>query len=125
MPDLADPPQARNAPPALTLGEALPAAALCAQALLQVLWHALLHPPRPLPTALVLTLVLLPLLALVPAALHSRRRALLVGGIVSLLYFSHGVMELWSNPPLRTLAAIEIALALLAVFGLRRSPARA
>jgi len=70
----------------------------------------------------VLGIALLPLLALLPAALHSRRRVLLVGGIVSLLYFSHGVMEFWSNPPLRALAGAEIVFALLAVFGLRKMP---
>ncbi|MBK6727981.1 MAG: DUF2069 domain-containing protein [Xanthomonadales bacterium] len=102
-------------------GDTLPLLALCAQALLQIFWHGLLHPPRPLPVALVLGVALLPLLALLPAAWHSRRRALLVGGIVSLLYFSHGVMEYWSNPPLRALASAEIVFALLAIFGLRKT----
>ncbi len=106
----------------MTGPDTLPMLALCAQALLQIAWYVLLRPPQLLPVALVLGIALLPLLALLPAALHSRRRVLLVGGIVSLLYFSHGVMEFWSNPPLRALAGAEIVFALLAVFGLRKMP---
>ena len=102
--------------------DVLPAAALVAQGLLQVLWHGVLHPPTALPWAILLVVALLPLAALVPAALHSRRRTLLVGGIVSLLYFSHGVMEVWSNPAVRELAALEVLFALAAIFGLRKTP---
>jgi uncharacterized membrane protein len=100
----------------------LPALSLLAQGLLQILWHGLLHPSSALPTGLVVALALLPLCALLPAALHSARRALLVGGIVSLLYFSHGVMEAWSNPAERGLALLEILFALGAIFGLRKTP---
>lgn len=103
-------------------GDRLPALSLLAQGLLQVLWHGLLHPPPALPTGLVLAVALLPLCALLPAALHSTRRVLLVGGIVSLLYFSHGVMEAWSNPAERGLALLEILFALGAIFGLRKTP---
>ena len=101
--------------------DALPAAALVAQGVLQLLWHGVLRPPTALPTALVLGLALLPLTALIPAAAHSRRRMLLVGGIVSLLYFSHGVMEAWSNPVVRGLAVLEVLFALGAIFGLRKT----
>ena len=100
----------------------LPALSLLAQGLLQILWHGLLHPSPALPAALVLAIALLPLCALLPAALHGARRALLVGGIVSLLYFSHGVMEAWSNPAERGLALFEILFALGAIFGLRKTP---
>lgn len=102
--------------------DAVPALSLLAQALLQLLWHGLWHPTPTLPTGLVLAVALLPLCALLPAALHSARRVLLVGGIVSLLYFSHGVMEAWSNPGVRTLAALEVLFALGAIFGLRKTP---
>jgi uncharacterized membrane protein len=102
--------------------DALPAAALIAQGLLQLLWHGVLRPPAALPSALVLGIALLPLVALIPAAAHSRRRVLLVGGIVSLLYFSHGVMEAWSNPAVRVLAMLEVLFALGAIFGLRKTP---
>jgi len=102
--------------------DVVPAAALAAQCLLQWLWHALLQPPAVMPVALVLSIALAPMLALIPAARHSGRRVLLVGGIISLLYFSHGVSELFANPAARLLAGIEIALAALAIFGLRKPP---
>jgi uncharacterized membrane protein len=101
--------------------ERLPAVALLAQALLQTLWYAWLSPLQSLPPALPLGLALAPMLAVALGALHSRRRMLLVGGIVSLLYFSHGVMELWSNPAVRPLAATEIVLAVIAILGQRRT----
>lgn len=122
MTNLAHSDHPRNALPKMTRRDALPMLALSAQALLQIVWHALLHPPQSLPLTLVLGIALLPLLALLPAAWHSGRRALLVGGIVSLIYFSHGVMEFWSNPPVRALAGAEISFALLAIFGLRKMP---
>lgn len=102
---------------------AAPTFAVLAQAALQAIWHGWLHPPAPERPALAVLAVLiawLPLLALVPAARHSARRAALVGGIVSLLYFCHGVMEAWSNPAVRGLAALEIGFAIIAIFGLRR-----
>jgi uncharacterized membrane protein len=100
----------------------VPMLALFGQAVLQVVWYGLLRPPLPLSPLLAVALALLPLSTLLPAALHSRRRVLLVGGIVSLLYFSHGVMELWSNPAVRALASCEILFALTAIFGLRKTP---
>ena len=103
-------------------GDRLPALSLIAQGLLQLLWHGLWHPTPGLSTGLVLAAALLPLCALLPAALHSMRRVLLVGGIVSLLYFSHGVMEAWSNPEVRVLALLEILFAIGAIFGLRKTP---
>lgn len=102
--------------------DSIPVFALAAQGLLQLSWHGWLYPPTVLPLWLVLGIALLPLAALAPAALHSRRRVLLVGGIVSLLYFSHGVMELWSNPLVRVPAMFEILFALGAIFGLRKIP---
>lgn len=106
----------------MSVRDRIPAAALIAQGVLQLLWHGLLHPTPALPAGWVLAIALLPLCALLPAALHSRRRVLLVGGIVSLLYFSHGVMEAWSNPGVRVLAMLEILFALGAIFGLRKTP---
>ena len=106
----------------MTRRDLIPAAALAAQAALQVLWHAWLLPPQSVPIAIASSVALFPMLALVPAALHSGRRVLLVGGIVSLLYFCHGVMEIWSDPAARWLAGGEITLALVSIFGLRKVP---
>jgi uncharacterized membrane protein len=100
----------------------LPATALVAQGVLQIIWHGGLHPSETFPAGLVLGIALLPIAVLILAARHSLRRMLLVGGIVSLLYFSHGVMELWSNPAVRLLAALEVLFAVVSIFGLRKIP---
>lgn len=102
--------------------DVVPATALVAQGLLQLIWHTVLLPPVVMPIALVLAIALAPMLALIPASLHSGRRVLLVGGIISLLYFCHGVSELFANPNARWLAGIEIAFAAFAIFGLRKHP---
>jgi uncharacterized membrane protein len=106
----------------VTRRDALPATALAAQIVLQVMWHGVFDPSARWPVAVVLALALAPMIMLIPAAMHSFRRMLLVGGILSLLYFSHGVMELIANPPARVFAAIEIALACAAIFGFRKTP---
>ncbi|HQW82156.1 MAG: DUF2069 domain-containing protein [Rhodanobacteraceae bacterium] len=106
----------------MNLRDRIPSLALIAQALLQLVWHGLLQPPRSLSPWLVVVVAVLPLTALIPAALHSYRRMLMIGGIVSLLYLSHGVMELWSNPLARSYAALEVLFALAAIFGLRKMP---
>jgi uncharacterized membrane protein len=53
----------------------------------------------------------LPLLA----ARHDSDRGLLVGALVALLYFSHGVMEAFANPAERLPAVLEIMLSLVVV----------
>lgn len=81
---------------------------------LQPVWHAWLAPPTETAMAPTLVLCLLPLL--LPAlALRTPRRALLWAAIVSLLYFSHGIAEFWSHPPLRILATAEIVFSLAVV----------
>lgn len=100
----------------------VPPVALAAQGLLQMYWHGWAAPGAAFPAWFVVSFALLPLAALIPAAWHSRKRMLLVGGIVSLLYFSHGVMELWSSPSMRPLAALEVLFAIAAIFGLRKIP---
>jgi uncharacterized membrane protein len=84
--------------------------------ILQILWHAWIAPPAPalLKGALVISVV--PLLPGLWAALSSLRRGVLISGIVSLFYFSHGVAELCSGNGTRWLGCIEIALT-LAVIG--------
>lgn len=100
--------------------DALPLAALIGQAILQLAWHGPWSANSTSGSTGWLIVSLLPLLAPLLAARHSIRRGLLVGGIVSLLYFIHGVMEAWANPADRGLALVEIGLALAAIFGLRK-----
>src|SRR5690606_27949730 len=92
---------------------------------LQLAWHGWLHPPRAVPPWLLAAVVALPLLLVLPGVLRLRVRALFWAGLASLLYFCHGVAELWSAPAARVPALAEITLALLLVSavglaGLRR-----
>jgi uncharacterized membrane protein len=92
--------------------------ALLALLALQVFWHMWLAPPKPALLLPTLTLAIMPLLFSLWLTAKSLRRGVLVGGIACLFYFSHGIGELWSGPPPRWPAAIEVALALLVVFAL-------
>jgi uncharacterized membrane protein len=80
---------------------------------LQVLWYVL-YPPVTVPVWAALGMAVLPLL-LPLLALPRLERALLWVGIVSLLYFCHGVAEAWSAAQGRWMAWAEIAVALCIV----------
>lgn len=82
---------------------------------LQPLWHGWLDPPARLPAWLVVSIATLPLLLPTIGVLRRRPGALFLAGLVSLLYFSHGVAEAWSDPSVRPLALFEVALSLLLV----------
>ncbi len=88
---------------------------LCALAALQVIWYGWWMPiagiSKPAAISLALVWFALPLLA----ARRDRESGLLVGALISLLFFSHGVMEVWANPGARAPAMIEITLSLIIV----------
>jgi uncharacterized membrane protein len=88
---------------------------LCALAALQVIWYGWWVPAagisKPAAISLALVWFALPLLA----ARRDGESGLLIGALVSLLFFSHGVMELWANPAARGPATIEIVLSLVVV----------
>lgn len=87
------------------------AVALVGQFALQLAWHAWIAPG----SRAALALSLFPLVPPLAIAARNLRRGVLVGGIVSLFYFCHGVAELFATGA-RALAAAEVALA-LAVIG--------
>jgi uncharacterized membrane protein len=93
-------------------------AALAALLALQLLWHAWLAPPKPGLLVPTLVLATAPLLLSLWIAAKSLRRGVLIGGMVCLFYFSHGVAELWSGAAPRWPSLAETALALLVVFAL-------
>jgi uncharacterized membrane protein len=85
------------------------AAMLLAQLVLQLIWHGWLAPG----SRATLAVAVLPLLPGIWIGLHNLRRGVLVGGIVSLFYFCHGVADWWDgNAALRGLASIEVLLSL-------------
>ena len=86
-------------------------AALIAQLVLQIVWHAWVVPA---PKAAVV-LAIAPLLPGLWVALDNLRRGVLIGGIVSLFYFCHGIAELWNSAAPHALAACEIVLSVIAI----------
>ncbi len=88
---------------------------LLALAALQVIWYGWWVPPteisRGAAIAFALVWFALPLLA----ARVDGERGLLIGALVALGYFSHGVMEAWANAEARVPALIEVALSLAVV----------
>ena len=90
--------------------------ALVALLALEIFWHAWVAPPRAALFWPSLTLAAAPLLpGLWEAARSSLRRGVLIGGIVCLFYFAHGVTTLWNGDAPRWLAAGEVLLALAVI----------
>ncbi len=93
-------------------------------AMLQVVWHGVLRPPPSamlVPAAIVLAILPLAL----PLLARSAARRLWWAAAVSLLYFSHGVMQAWAASGLvRALGWMELVLA-VAVVGMAGGQGRA
>ncbi|MEJ8568989.1 DUF2069 domain-containing protein [Elongatibacter sediminis] len=86
----------------------------------QPVWLLVLPPPHG-PRNLVLAAVATaPLLIPLAGILRARMRAMTWGGFISVAYFVAGVTELWSNPPMRPAAGVEVLLALAYVLLLAR-----
>ena len=86
------------------------AVALWALAALQLVW-----PDRRVLIAAVALLLLMPALGL---WLRAPRRGLLLGALVGLAFFSHGVMEAWSDPGSRAYGVAEALLEIALVVAL-------
>jgi uncharacterized membrane protein len=89
---------------------------ILALALLQPAWHLWLAPSSVLPPMFVTVLMSLPILPALLLTVLNRPSAGFWGGLAALLYFSHGVMELWSTPAVTALAWAETLLATALVF---------
>lgn len=98
-------------------------AAWAGLALLQIVWHAWLLPPHRMPVAVALVIALVPL-ALPLLYWRTPQRALIAAAMVGLFYFCHGVAEAWSVPAERSLAWVEIVLAVVLVLSCARKPRR-
>jgi uncharacterized membrane protein len=93
--------------------------------LLWVGWATAFAPLRHAPTSLVLAVSTLPLLPSLRGFLHGRRPAFIALGLLSLLYFIHGVSAA-TDPQQRVMALLETAFSLLMFAGsmARLRPAR-
>jgi uncharacterized membrane protein len=83
--------------------------------LLQWLWLGVIAPAGPASPWIYATFMSIPMLPSLVLLARRHRSALLVGALAALLYFCHGVMTAMSDPAVRTLALIEVALSVLVV----------
>lgn len=94
----------------------------------QLAWFGWLHPPQHMATLAAVLITAGPLLLLLPFAWTLKPRALVVTGLVLLLYFLVGVTEALANPEVRALALAQVVLVLgyftgLAVIRRQKPPA--
>jgi uncharacterized membrane protein len=87
------------------------AGALLALLIVQLAWHAWWTPT----SRATLALSVLPLLPPLWLSLYKLRRGVLIGGIVCLFYFCHGIVALRSDAVWRIFAAIEVMLCLVVI----------
>lgn len=76
-------------------------------------WYGWVAPPAVVPPAVAITLLGLPLFAPLRGLLHGRRYTVAWSLFLSLLYFTHGIVEAWSDSAARLPAILEILLSLL------------
>jgi uncharacterized membrane protein len=84
--------------------------------LLLILWAVWLQPPTRLPVAFVLAFGIGPLLLPLRGILHGRAYTHAWASMLLLVYFTHGVVEAYSDPQLRALALVEVALSAVTFF---------
>ena len=80
--------------------------------LLLLAWYGWLAPPRIIPAQLALLALGLPLFAPLRGLLHARRYTMAWSLYLCLLYFTHGIVEAYSDAQARWLALTEVALSL-------------
>jgi uncharacterized membrane protein len=78
--------------------------------LLQIIWHAVLAPPERAPIWLVTLFFALPWLLLSVLVLIKHRTFAFWAGTLALFYFSHGVMEAWTQRDIWQLGVLEAVL---------------
>ena len=90
-------------------------AALVALALLQILWYGWLTPRTGTSAWPLVALTVVPLLPGLWICRHNLRRGVLIGGIVGLFYFCHGVVIAWGVADQRVQGLTEIVLSLIVI----------
>jgi len=86
------------------------AAALFALLALQVIWHGWWLPPQQAPAWLVALLFAAPLAGAAVLWWRQPARGVLVGGMLGLFYFCHGIGEAWADPRARFAGLLEATL---------------
>jgi uncharacterized membrane protein len=85
--------------------------------LLLPLWYGWLAPPSVLSPRVALIVLGLPLFAALRGLLHGRSYTVAWSLFLSVIYFTHGVVEAYSSPDARWLALAEVLLSLCWLVG--------
>jgi uncharacterized membrane protein len=86
----------------------------------QVIWHGLLPPPLGARNAWLTLVACLPLLIPLAGLVRFKYRNMIWAGLLLMLYMAIGIMEVWSNPPQRLPALVQIILAVFYLFAFRK-----
>ena len=86
----------------------------------QVIWHGLLPQPLGARNVWLVVIACLPLLIPVFGLLRLNYRSMIWAGLLLMLYFTIGIMELWTNAPQRLPAVVQISLAVFYLFAFRK-----
>ena len=95
-------------------------AAYLATLIWQVVWHGLLPPPWGARNTWLALMACLPLLIPLFGLVRGNYRSMIWAGLLLMLYFTIGMMEIWSNPPQRFPAIVQIVLAVFYLFAFRK-----
>jgi uncharacterized membrane protein len=82
----------------------------------QVIWHGLLPKPWGANNYWLAAFALLPLLIPIAGLIKLTYRSLVWAGLLLMLYFIIGVMEMWANPEQRPAAAVQVLLTVFYLF---------
>ncbi len=95
-------------------------AAYLATLIWQVVWHGLLPPPTGARNIWLALVACLPLLIPLFGLVRGNYRSMIWAGLLLMLYFTIGIMEIWSNPPQRFPAMVQVVLAVFYLFAFRK-----
>ena len=84
---------------------------------LMMAWPTLLMPPEKVPVSILLLIMAGPLLFPLRGLLHGNPYTPVWTGVLTLPYMTHALVELYSNPDGRWLAAVELALVMMLFVG--------
>jgi uncharacterized membrane protein len=95
-------------------------AAYVATLIWQVVWHGLLPPPLGARNIWLTLAACLPLLIPLHGLVGGKYRSMIWAGLLLMLYFAIGMMEVWSNPSQRIPASIQVVLVVFYLFAFRK-----
>lgn len=86
----------------------------------QLVWHGLLPPPMGSQNIGLAVIACVPLLIPMTGLVRFKYQSMIWAGLLLMLYMTVGIMEIWSNPPQRIPASVQVALAVFYLFAFNK-----